>query len=125
MESTRQQKFARLILKELSDIFTKDTKHMFGSLFITVTQVRMSPDLSVAKVYLSFLGIKDKENALEQIRSQVKAIRKLLGEKIKKQVRIIPELVFYVDDSVDYAARINELLSNIHIPPATDAESQS
>jgi ribosome-binding factor A len=120
METTRQLKFARLILKELSDLFVSDTKHLLGNMFITVTQVRVSPDLSVAKVYLSFMGVNDKEKTLELIRKHTKPIRKMLGEKIRKQVRIIPELIFYVDDSVDYATKINELFSKIDIPPDKD-----
>lgn len=120
MESKRQQKFSRLIQKELGEIFQRDAKSMFSGSFVTVTTVRVSPDLGAAKVYLSFLLEKDKEAAIEKIRAQTKPIRKMLGEKIRKQVRVIPELQFFLDDTIDYANRIDDILSKIHIPPAED-----
>ncbi|HWZ22821.1 MAG TPA: 30S ribosome-binding factor RbfA [Cytophagaceae bacterium] len=116
MESTRQQKYAKLILKELSDIFLHDTKGLFGNAFITVTIVRVSPDLGIAKVYLSFMLVEDKKAMLDMIIKQTKPIRKMLGNRIGKQARIIPALMFYIDDSVDYANRMNEIFSKIVIP---------
>ena len=77
---------------------------------ITVTAVRISPDLSFAKIYLSLFGVKDREGLLKLIKVNQSEIRKHLGQRIKKQVRIIPELNFYIDDTMDYADRINELL---------------
>jgi ribosome-binding factor A len=70
----------------------------------------VSPDLAVAKVYLSFMAVKDKEALLEHVKAQVKEIRKLLAVKTRNQLRVIPELIFYIDDSLDYAERIDELL---------------
>ncbi len=116
MESTRQQKYSKLILKELSDIFLHDTKGLFGNAFITVTTVRMSPDLGIAKVYLSFMMIEDKKTMLDNIIKQTKPIRKMLGNRISKQARVIPALMFFLDDSVDYANKMNELFSKIVIP---------
>ena len=110
MDSTRQLKVSRLIQKELGDIFLKELKTLYGSSLITVTQVRISPDLSVAKVYLSLFNTADKKVLLKSIQENVKDIRIKLSARIKKQVRIIPELVFYLDDSLDYAMRIDELL---------------
>ena len=83
---------------------------MFGGAFITITGVKVSPDLGVAKIYLSFLAVKDKEALLAKIKDQVKEIRKHLGLRIKHQLRIVPELIFYIDDSLDYADRIDQLL---------------
>ena len=116
MESTRQQKYAKLILKELSDIFLHDTKGLFGNAFITVTIVRVSPDLGIAKIYLSFMMVDDKKAMLDMIIKQTKPIRKMLGNRIGKQARIIPALMFYIDDSVDYANKMNEIFSKIVIP---------
>jgi ribosome-binding factor A len=116
MESTRQQKYGKLILKELSDIFLHDTKSMFGNAFITVTIVRVSPDLGIAKVYLSFMMVEDKKATLDSIIKQTKPIRKLLGDRIRKQARVIPELLFYIDDTIDYATKMEELFSKIVIP---------
>ena len=110
MDSTRQQKFARLIQKEVAEIFQFDVKGKFGAIMITVTQVRVSPDLGVAKIYVSLFPVKEKGKVLEIIKKNTHEIRGLLGKRIRHQARVIPELIFYVDDSLDYAERINELL---------------
>ena len=110
MDSTRQQKFSRLIQKEIAEIFQFDTKWKFGSIMITVTQVRVSPDLGVAKIYVSLFPVKEKDKMLELIKKNTSEIRGFLGKRIRHQARIIPELVFFIDDSLDYAERINELL---------------
>src|SRR6186713_3293019 len=99
MSSTvRQQKFAKLIQKELSEIFQRDKKGMLDNAFITISEVRISPDLSVAKVYISMMLIKDKQGTLDKIESHNKEIRRLLGEKIRNQARIIPHLTFFIDE---------------------------
>lgn len=118
MESKRQQKFARLIQKELGDMFQADTKGLFNGAFITVTTVRVSADLSIAKVYLSFLNQKDKQGVLDDIEDKNKAIRSELAKRIGKQVRIIPILQFYLDDTAEYASKIEGLFNNIDIPPS-------
>jgi ribosome-binding factor A len=118
--STRQQKYARLIQKELSDIFQRDKRGILDNAFITIADVRVSPDLSVAKIYISMLLAKDKEKVLEKINTRKKEIRKELGEKIGKQVRIIPELVFFVDEVEENAQRIENLIKNLNIPPAKE-----
>jgi ribosome-binding factor A len=110
MDSTRQLKVSRLIQKELGEIFQRETRMIFGAALITVTQVRVSPDLSVAKVYVSLFNVPDTKVLLKQIQENTKEIRMKLSERIKKQVRIIPNLVFFQDDSLDYAMRIDELL---------------
>jgi ribosome-binding factor A len=110
METTRQKKVARLLQKELGEIFRSESKTMFGGAFITVTIVRISPDLSYAKVYLSLFGIKNPEQSMEDIKSKTKEIRTKLAEKVKKQLRIVPNLDFHVDDSLDYAEKIENLL---------------
>ena len=110
METTRQKKVARLIQKELGEIFQRESKTMFGGAFITVTGVRMSPDLSVAKAYLSLFAVKNRNALMTDIKKQTKEIRTKMSEKIKKQVRIIPNLDFHIDDSLDYAEKIDNLL---------------
>jgi ribosome-binding factor A len=79
--------------------------------------VKVSPDLGVAKIYLSMLLEKDKENVLERVNTNKKEIRKALGERIGKQVRIIPELVFYIDEVEENARKIDDILKNLNIPP--------
>jgi ribosome-binding factor A len=117
--TTRQQKYARLIQKEISDIFQKDKKGILENAFITLADVRVSPDLSVAKIYISMLLEKDKERVLEKINTRKKEMRKELGDRIGKQVRIIPELVFYIDEVEENAQRIEEIIKNLNIPPET------
>ena len=109
MASIRQSKVSRLIQKELAEIFRSEARNLFKGAFITVTIVRLSPDMGLAKVYLSIMD-KDKEAVLKNITLQTKEIRKRLGLKVGKQLRITPELAFYIDDSLDYAMHIEELL---------------
>ena len=110
MESTRQLKYARLLQKELSEIFQRDAAAKYEKALITVTRVRVSPDLSVARVYVSLFAVKDRDALLKKIKEQAKEIRRVLGDTIRKQVRIVPNLEFFIDDSLDYAERIDELL---------------
>lgn len=124
MDSKRQQKYSKLIQKELGEIFQKDAKNMFGNAFITVTHVKVSPDLALAKVYLTFLMSKEKDVIFEKVRSQTKQIRHLLGNKIGKQARVIPELNFYYDDNLEYAAKMDEIFSKIDIPPAPEEDEK-
>jgi ribosome-binding factor A len=120
MESVRQQKVARLIQKEMADIFLKESRVLFGNVFVSITVVRMSPDLSVAKLYLSIMLRDDKKVILKEIQVQSKVLRKLLGDRIRKQVRIIPEIIFYLDDNVDYANHMDDVMSKIEIPKKED-----
>jgi ribosome-binding factor A len=110
MESTRQQKISRLLQKDLSDVFQREGKIWFGSAMITVTKVNVTKDLSIAKVYLSLFIIGNKEELLKTIRKHGTEIRYKLGKRIGQQVRVIPELQFFMDDSLDYIEHIEELL---------------
>ena len=114
MNSTRQNKFARLIQKEIGELFQRNGFAFYSGALVSITMVRISPDLSVAKIYLSIFGAKDRNSLLEKIQSQTKEIRKQLGLKIKNQVRHIPELDFFLDDSFDYAEKIDNLLKTIN-----------
>lgn len=120
--STRQQRFGKLIQKELSDIFQKDKRGILQNAFVTIADVQVSPDLSVARVYISMMLAKDKQYTLEKINQHKKEIRKALGDRIGKQVRIIPELVFRIDEVEERAMRIEEILRNLDIPPENKDE---
>jgi len=115
--TTRQQKYAKLIQKELSDIFQRDKRGILDNAFISIADVRINPDLSVAKVFISMLLAKDKEKVLEKINKHKSEIRKALGDKIGKQVRIVPELIFIKDEVEENASRIDDLIKNLNIPP--------
>ncbi len=119
--TVRQQKFSKLIQKELSDIFHRDRRGILENAFITITDVQMSPDLSVAKVYLSMMLVKDKQAVLDRINLRKKEIRKALGDTIRKQVRIIPELVFFIDELEDKASKMDALIDSLKIPPSPPA----
>jgi ribosome-binding factor A len=110
MESLRQQKVNKLIQKEIAEIFRSESRNMFGGAFITVTVVRVSPDLGTAKIYISIMATKDKKAIFKLIEDQTPQIRKKLGMIVGKQLRIVPELQFFIDDSLDYAMKIEELL---------------
>lgn len=110
MESTRQKKIARLIQKELGDIFQKEGRASFGGKMISVIQVRMSSDFSLAKVYLSIFPGVTREDFEMLVNNRKKKIRYELSRRIKNQVRAIPELAFFLDDSLDYIEKIEKLL---------------
>ncbi len=123
MDSTRQQKIARLIQQDMSEIFLKEMKPKLGNSLITVTTVRITPDLSIARLHVSLMPIGElpatptrdaakatPDNLLAAIKELTPDLRRRLGLKEGKQLRIIPHLEFYLDDSLDYAERITQLL---------------
>jgi ribosome-binding factor A len=116
MDSTRQLKYSKLIQKEIGTIFQRDGLSFYGRAFVTVTGVRVSPDLGIAKVYLSIFGVKNPKETIAQIESHTKEIRKKLGNEIRHQARIIPELKFFLDDSLDYVEKIEKLLNETKTP---------
>lgn len=109
METTRQNKIARLLQKELSDIFLLQTKAMPGTL-VSVSAVRISPDMSIARVYLSIFPSEKAEGLVKNINENMRSIRYELGTRVRHQLRIIPELKFFIDDSLDYIEKIDSLL---------------
>ncbi|GAB2475656.1 30S ribosome-binding factor RbfA [Algoriphagus taiwanensis] len=123
MESQRQKKYAKLIQKELGEIFQKEARHLIGRTMVTVTRVEVSPDLGFAKVNLSFL-LADKNQAFDLINDHKKEIRHHLGKRIGKSVRIIPELAFFPDDSASYAQHMDKIISGLNIPPAPEEEEE-
>ena len=111
METTRQSKVSKAILKELSRIFHKETHQFLGNILVTITKVRVSRDLSISKVYLSIFPAKDPASILLLINKKKKFLRSLLAKELRYQLRIIPELIFYLDDSAEYAEEIDRLLN--------------
>lgn len=124
MESKRQQKVGRQIQKDLGEIFQKDAQHLTHGSFVTITAVRVTPDLGIARAYLSFLPDKNKQILLETIQENTKFFRQKLADRVRHQLRIIPHLQFYIDDTAEYAAKMDLLFSNIVIPPADPEEEQ-
>jgi ribosome-binding factor A len=110
MDTTRQNKISRLLQKDLSEIFLLEFKNSFPGALITVTKVRVTSDLSIAKVYLSIFATASKDTVLLKIKEHSKEVRHLLGNRIKNQLRVVPNLEFYIDDSLDYLENIENLL---------------
>jgi ribosome-binding factor A len=118
MSTQRQQKFSRLIQRELGEIFQHDVKSMFGGAFITVSGVNVSPDFSIASVYLSLTLSKKPQVVLEEIKDRSKQIRQQLAQRIRNQVRIVPDLRFFLDESLQEVEKMDKLLASLNIPPA-------
>ena len=109
MQETRQNKIARLLQKELSVIFQQQTRSMHG-VMVSVTRTKISPDLSVCTAYLSIFPSEKSAELLGNIEQNLKSIRYALGQRVGGQLRIVPELRFFLDVSLDYIERIDELL---------------
>jgi ribosome-binding factor A len=111
MQETRQNKIARLLQKELAQIFQEQTRAMH-SVMVSVTRTKVSPDLSICTAYLSVFPSERGEEIIANVNANMKTIRYELGTRIRNQVRIIPELRFFIDDSLDYIDHIDELLKS-------------
>lgn len=122
MEGKRQAKIARCIQKELSEIFRRQTAAM-GGVLVTVSTVRISPDLSIAKVYLSIFPSGKAAEILENIQRQAKTVRYDLAQALRQVLRKCPELHFYLDDSLDYIEHIDQLLASDRHSDAPEAEA--
>ena len=109
MQEARQNRISRLLQKELSLIFQSQTRQMHG-VMVSVTRVKISPDLSICTAYLSIFPSERGDELLKNIQQNTSTIRYDLGQRVRNQLRIIPELRFFIDDSLDYLERIDDLL---------------
>ena len=110
VESTRQKKVSRLIQKEIAGIFLRKGNEFAPGKMISITKVRISPDLSFAKIYLSIFPSTDNNHILEVVQDNTTKIRFDLGHKVRSQLRIVPDIAFFIDDSLDYIDKIDRLL---------------
>jgi ribosome-binding factor A len=117
MESKRQHKYAKLILRDLANIFQHDYRDSFNPAFVTLTGVEVSPDLSIASVYVSVLPTSEGDRVMEALAAKKSHIRGELGKKIGKQARIVPDLRFFHDDTEERASHIDSLFRDLEIPP--------
>jgi ribosome-binding factor A len=115
MESNRQIKFSKVLQKEISEILQKDGKEWVGGNMVTVTQIRVTPDFSIAKVYLSIfcVGNSKVQDVFNSIAANSKTIRYKLGASIKNQVRVVPELHFFIDDTQEYVSKMENIFQKI------------
>lgn len=122
MESKRQQKFAGVIQKDLAEIFQREGMNFLPNTMVTITKVRVSPDLAIVRVYLSFFNSKDNLLALNTIKSHTNEIRYKLGNRIKDQVRIVPHLEFFLDDTSEYVERMDKIFDKISKEPRQEED---
>ncbi|QKJ31827.1 30S ribosome-binding factor RbfA [Mucilaginibacter mali] len=113
MESKRQQKFAGVIQQDLAAIFQREGSGYLPNTMVTITKVRVTPDLALARIFLSFFNNSNTQLALQTIRSHANEIRYKLGARIKDQVRVIPQLEFFVDDTNEYVERMDRIFDSI------------
>ena len=113
MESKRQQKFAGVIQEDLAAIFQREGNSYLPNTMVTITKVRVTPDLAIARVFLSFFNTDNAALALQNIKSHASEIRYKLGARIKDQVRIIPQLEFFVDDTSEYVERMDKIFDKL------------
>jgi len=114
MESKRQQKFAGVIQQDLATIFQREGINLLPNTMITITKVRVTPDLAIARVFLSFFNNPNPQLALNTIKLHASEIRYKLGARIKDQVRVIPQLEFFVDDTSEYVERMDKIFDKIN-----------
>lgn len=120
MESKRQQKMASLLQQELASVLQRDLPHLFsGGLAPSISMVKVTPDLGQARVYLSLLLGNNATDRLEIIKDNAKEIRHALAKRIRKTARVVPELVFFHDDSASYAAHMDQVIGTLDIPAAS------
>lgn len=120
MGSVRQQKMSRMVQKELGDLFLRWNNELFHGKMCTITQVKMSPDLGLAKVYLSIFPNKDAEGIFETLELRKSEIRRQFGNQIGKRARKIPEIAFFHDEIEEQASSIDKLIDSLDIPPAPE-----
>ncbi|MES2376394.1 30S ribosome-binding factor RbfA [Mucilaginibacter sp. UYCu711] len=114
MESKRQQKFAGVIQEDLAAIFQREGMNYLPNTMVTITKVRVTPDLAIARVFLSFFNTANNAQALQTVKLHASEIRYKLGSRIKDQVRVIPQLEFFIDDTSEYVDRMDKIFDKIH-----------
>jgi len=113
MESKRQQKFAGVIQEDLAAILQREGANYLPNTMVTITKVRVTPDLAIARVFLSFFNTTNNQTALQTIKQHASEIRYKLGSRIKDQVRVIPQLEFFIDDTSEYVDRMDKIFDKI------------
>ncbi|MFY0674970.1 MAG: 30S ribosome-binding factor RbfA [Bacteroidia bacterium] len=124
MESRRQAKVSKLLQRELAVILQKNGKSWFAIPFITVSQVRVTPDLSYAKVYLTFLGDDNPEDKVKLVRTKTAEVKRQLASALRHEMRKLPEINFFYDDTLDYADNMNKLLDSLKPDDSTPSDKE-
>jgi ribosome-binding factor A len=113
-ENKRQKQVGKMIMEELSDIFMREGLNMIDGGMVSISKVTVTPDLLEARVYLSFFQVSDNAALLQKIRERSGELRKLLGMRVKNQLRRVPELIYYTDDTLDHVFKMEELFKKIN-----------
>jgi ribosome-binding factor A len=124
MESKRQQKFAGVLQQDLAAIFQREGMNYLPNTLVTITKVRVTPDLAIARVFLSFFNNANVQQSLQIVKSHANEIRYKLGARIKDQVRVIPQLEFFVDDTNEYVERMDKIFDKISKEPRQPDEEE-
>ena len=114
MESIRQKQIAEVIRRQFSAVLTAEGKYIYGSGLVTITEVKMSPDLNLAKMYLSIFNTENKQEVIQMMEEHYSRLKQSLHQRIKKQMRVMPELRFYLDDTLDEVYKLDALFKKIH-----------
>ena len=124
MESKRQQKFAGVLQQDLAAIFQREGMSFLPNTLVTITKVRVTPDLAIARVFLSFFNNTNTQQSLQTVKAHASEIRYKLGARIKDQVRVIPQLEFFLDDTNEYVERMDKIFDKISKEPRQPDEEQ-
>lgn len=116
-ESKRQKQVGKLIMEEMSDIFQREGLNIIDGGMVSISKVTVTPDLLEARIYLSLFQIKEPEKLLHNIKERAWELRKLLGQRVKNQLRRVPEITFFNDDTLDYVFKMEELFKKINEEP--------
>ena len=114
MESKRQKQTAEIIRRHFGQVLLQEGSYIYGSAFVTVTKVYVSPDISLAKIYLSVYNVDDKQAVVDKVSHHVHHLKKNLAHRVRKHIRRIPEINFYIDETLDEIYKVNKLLDNTH-----------
>jgi ribosome-binding factor A len=113
MESKRQKQTAETIRRHFSSVLLSEGSYIYGSSFVTVTSVQVTPDISMAKIYLSIYNTPDKDGVIKKINDNVHHLKKNLAHRVRKHIRRVPEIAFYRDDTLDEMFKVDRLLNNL------------
>ena len=112
MESKRQKQTAEIIRRHFGQVLLQEGSHIYGGAFVTVTKVYVTPDISLAKIYLSVYNVEDKQAIVDKVSSHVHHLKKNLAHRVRKHIRRIPDINFYIDETLDEIYRVNKLLDD-------------
>ena len=114
MESKRQKQIGEVVRRHFSDVLQQEGSYIYDNVLVTVTQVKMSPDLGLAKIYLSVYNTDNKQGVLLKLENEIVRLRQSFAHRVRRQMRRVPELALYLDDTLDEMYRLNQLFDRLH-----------